>query len=205
MTASRAACSRSVAPAREQLTHLPVFTDMNTKCLLLVVALVGCHKQAQVKSVKPIAATSPAAPAKPVADKPAEPASTPNLGVSDALARECALSIAHVDKAPKFAFDEFELLAADRDLLDKIATCVTTGPLKGKKLALVGRADPRGTEEYNLGLGTRRARTVGNYLEKLGVAHAQLAETTRGALDATGRDESGWSDDRRVDLELATD
>ena len=168
MTASRAACSRSVAPAREQLTHLPVFTDMNTKCLLLVVALVGCHKQAQVKSVKPIAATSPAAPAKPVADKPAE-ASTPNLGVSDALARECALSIAHVDKAPKFAFDEFELLAADRDVLDKIATCVTTGPLMGKKLALVGRADPRGTEEYNLGLGSRRAASVSQYLGRLGV------------------------------------
>src|SRR5262245_46096261 len=205
MTASRAACSRSVAPAREHLTHLPVFTDMNTKCLLLVVALVGCHKQAQVKSVAPVANAKPVPAAVSATAKPADPASTSNLGVSDALARECALSIAHVDKAPKFAFDEFELLAADRDVLDKIATCVTSGPLKGKKLALIGRADPRGTEEYNLGLGTRRAHTVGNYLEKLGVAHAQLAETTRGALDATGRDEPGWSDDRRVDLDLATD
>jgi peptidoglycan-associated lipoprotein len=171
--------------------------------LLLSIVVVGCHKQAQVKSVTPVSSAKPA-PAAPVATTtPTPPAVTPNIGIAGDLARQCALSVAHVDTAPKFDFDQFELLPADRDALDKLATCVTTGPLKGKKLALIGRADPRGTEEYNLGLGTRRAHTVGNYLEKLGVATTQLAETTRGALDATGRDEPGWSTDRRVDVDLA--
>jgi len=170
--------------------------------LVFVVALIGCHKHAEVKSVPPLAGAPPAA-SKPVASKPAAPALTPNLSVSDDLARECSLAVDHVDKAPKFDFDQFELLAADRDVLEKLATCITTGPLKGRRLALIGRADPRGTEEYNLGLGTRRAHTVGDYLGKLGVAPTQLAETTRGALDAQGRDEPSWSLDRRVDLELA--
>src|SRR5215468_4715560 len=167
------------------------------KRILLLAILVGCHKQAQVKSVASVTPAKPA-PAAATETKPTPPAETPNLGVSQDLARECSLQVAHVDRAPKFAFDQFELLPEDREVLDKIATCVTTGPLKGKKLALTGRADPRGTEEYNLGLGTRRARTVGTYLERLGVQQTQIAETTRGALDAEGRDESGWTTDRRV-------
>jgi peptidoglycan-associated lipoprotein len=77
-----------------------------------------------------------------------------------------------------------------------------TGALKGKAVSLVGRADPRGTEEYNLGLGSRRASSVSTYLERLGVGQPQLAVTTRGALDATGTDESGWQKDRRVDIML---
>jgi peptidoglycan-associated lipoprotein len=69
---------------------------------------------------------------------------------------------------------------------------------------LVGRADPRGTEEYNLGLGTRRAANVRDYLQHLGVSAGQLSQTTRGALDATGTNEVGWHDDRRVDLKMAS-
>ena len=65
--------------------------------------------------------------------------------------------------------------------------------------------DPRGTEEYNLGLGSRRAANVGTYLERLGVGQPQLAVTTRGSLDAAGTDESGWSKDRRVDVQLKQD
>jgi peptidoglycan-associated lipoprotein len=106
------------------------------------------------------------------------------------------------DQAPKFEFDQFQLLAEDRNLLEQVADCLTTGPLHGKAVQLVGRADPRGTDEYNLGLGTRRAESVSSYLRRLGVPGQQLESTTRGALDATGADEAGWRVDRRVDLEL---
>jgi len=87
-------------------------------------------------------------------------------------------------------------------VLDQLATCLTTGALKGKAVSLIGRADPRGTEEYNLGLGSRRASSVSSYLVHLGVGQPQLAVTTRGALDATGTDEAGWAKDRRVDIQL---
>jgi outer membrane protein OmpA-like peptidoglycan-associated protein len=98
----------------------------------------------------------------------------------------------------------FELLPEDRDVLDQVAGCLSTGPLHGRTVQLVGRADPRGTEEYNLGLGARRAAGVREYLQHLGVSPGQLSQTTRGALDATGTDEAGWHDDRRVDLRLAS-
>jgi peptidoglycan-associated lipoprotein len=82
---------------------------------------------------------------------------------------------------------------------------MTTGKLTGKAVSLIGRADPRGTEEYNLGLGSRRSSSVGKYLQNLGVGTPQLAVTTRGALDATGTDESSWKNDRRVDVQLKQD
>jgi outer membrane protein OmpA-like peptidoglycan-associated protein len=43
---------------------------------------------------------------------------------------------------------------------------------------------------------------VGDYLERLGVKHGRLAFLTLGALDATGTNETGWKEDRRVDIEL---
>jgi peptidoglycan-associated lipoprotein len=86
--------------------------------------------------------------------------------------------------------------------LQQIATCVTTGPLKGRALQLVGRADARGEAEYNMGLGEHRADAVRKYLGALGVPQTQLTETSRGKLDATGTDEAGYQRDRRVDVAL---
>ncbi|MFT3699234.1 MAG: OmpA family protein [Kofleriaceae bacterium] len=152
------------------------------------------------KQTTPVAET-------PVAKAPTQPAPTkevsPTVGVSDDLAKQCSLKLGNTASAPKFDYDTSELQAADRDVLQQIATCVTTGPLKGKKLELTGRADPRGTEEYNLGLGTRRAGSVKTYLERLGVGNTQMNQNTRGALDATGTDDASYSTDRRVDITLA--
>jgi peptidoglycan-associated lipoprotein len=131
-----------------------------------------------------------------------QPAS-PNLSVSEDLAKQCALEVNSSQAAPKFDFDQFQLLPEDRDVLDRVAQCVTSGPMRGKHLKLVGHADPRGTQEYNMSLGTQRAHTVREYLERLGVAAAQLAESTRGAIDARGSDEVTWRVDRRVDLDVA--
>jgi len=172
---------------------------MRFQLVAAVLALAACHHAkapvAPVESAPPPVATSDAKPA------PASPVST-NVNASDELVKQCQLVVASEDKAPKFDFDQSELTSSDRDVLDQIARCVTTGPLKGRKLQLVGRADPRGTAEYNLSLGDRRAHNVESYLQRLGVGTPQLAETTRGALDATGTDDAGWREDRRVDLRL---
>lgn len=80
---------------------------------------------------------------------------------------------------------------------------MTTGPLAGKNIELVGRADPRGEAEYNMNLGATRADAVKHYVAQLGVARGRLATTSRGALDAQGHDETTWATDRRVDLRLA--
>lgn len=172
--------------------------------LATAAAAVGCsHNKPPVVApppAPPVAATAPG----PAAPTSAPVAASPNLAVSGDLARQCALRFNSTPQAPKFDFDRFELLPEDRDVLDQVANCLTSGPLRGRTVQLVGRADPRGTEEYNLGLGARRADGVKQYLQHLGVSPGQLSQTTRGALDATGTNEAGWHDDRRVDLRLAS-
>jgi outer membrane protein OmpA-like peptidoglycan-associated protein len=79
---------------------------------------------------------------------------------------------------------------------------VTSGPLQGHALRLIGRADPRGDAKYNLALGSARAGIVDAYLAGLGLDASRISKTSRGKLDATGADESGWQRDRRVDVDL---
>lgn len=127
----------------------------------------------------------------------------PSVHVDRELARLCKITFGNVEKAPKFNFDDATLLPEDRDVLVQVARCVTTGPLAGRGLSLVGRADPRGELEYNLVLGEHRADGVGSYLALLGVEQGKMAKTSRGELDAEGTDEDGWHRDRRVDITLA--
>ena len=178
---------------------------MKTMTLLLVlVAAVACSKDkpATVKTTpEPAQPDAPApAPAPEVANN--APVS-PSLAISGDLASMCGIKPSGAARTnPQFDYDKDELTAEDRAVLDQLATCLTTGALKGKGVALIGRADPRGTEEYNLGLGSRRASSVSQYLGRLGVGEPQMTVTTRGALEATGTDESGWKQDRRVDITL---
>lgn len=152
------------------------------------IAAVGCAKK----------------PAKDVSEIPltAAKAKRPNVHVSDDIMRLCKIHVDNVDRAPKFDFDDAELLPEDRDVLEQVAKCVTTGPLKGRKLALVGRCDPRGEAEYNMALGEHRADTVQVYLSNLGVDPKNMTMTSRGELDAEGVDDDTWRRDRRVDILL---
>lgn len=162
---------------------------------------LGCAACAGQKSLVPSTATNPAHRA-PVAPPVAIVAVSPHVSVSDDLVAACKLRFDDVPSAPKFDFDRSDLGEEDNDLLAQIATCVTTGPLRGRSLTLVGRADSRGESEYNMALGDRRASSVGQYLTALGVAGTRLTESSRGKLDAMGTDEPGWQRDRRVDVLL---
>ena len=169
---------------------------------LVIPFVIACsHKQAATTVARTPPPPAPAA-ADPTSEATHTPAS-PHIAVDQDLGKQCALHLNNVQQAPKFDFDEFKLLPEDRDVLDQVATCITSGPLKGRRVALVGRADPRGTEEYNLALGDRRAQSVVDYLKHLGVENRQVATSTRGDLDARGHDEPTWRVDRRVDISLA--
>ena len=76
--------------------------------------------------------------------------------------------------------------------------------MKGRSLKLVGRADPRGTPAYNLTLGQARADSVQKYLTDKSVTLGNAQSTSRGAMDATGTDEAGWTHDRRVDVMIGS-
>ena len=88
--------------------------------------------------------------------------------------------------------------ASARDVIARNAEC--TRERGYSSLQLTGHTDPRGTEEYNLALGDRRARSVRKYLESLGVGDSKVKSSSMGEEMARGEDESGWSTDRKVEF-----
>ncbi|MBC7975985.1 MAG: OmpA family protein [Myxococcales bacterium] len=180
-----------------------------TTLLLALVAALGCggDKPKVVKPTPGVAGQPDAQPDGAASSVAKDTQVSPGLAVSGDIATMCGIKAAAskpTGASPQFDYDKDELTADDRAVLDQLATCLTTGALKGKPVSLIGRADPRGTEEYNLGLGSRRAASVSSYLGRLGVGEPQMAVTTRGALEAAGMDEAGWKQDRRVDIQLKT-
>jgi peptidoglycan-associated lipoprotein len=97
-----------------------------------------------------------------------------------------------------FDFDKSNLTSAATSALAQNATCLKKTDMS---VSLVGRADPRGTTEYNMALSDRRAQSVKEYLTRSGIVGSRLSVVPRGALDATGTNDTGWAKDRRVDSE----
>ena len=150
----------------------------------------------------PPAKAPPAPPATAVAppEKPGDVPTRSNIAISDDIKKACGIT----DADAYFAYDSANVRPQDKAILQKLATCFTSGPLKGRTMRLVGHADPRGDEEYNMVLGGRRADNVKGAIAGAGLDSSKMATTSRGELDATGTDEPGWERDRRVDIMLGS-
>jgi peptidoglycan-associated lipoprotein len=165
-------------------------------CSLLVAA---CSSTRPPRSARDLPALAPVAQAK--AASPAQnSATTTTVAIDDAILRACHIS----DDKAYFEFDSAHLESSAVRPLDAVAACFAHGALKGRTVKLVGRADPRGDEEYNLVLGQSRADSVGSALRRDGLDRSRITATSRGNMDAKGRDEKGWSMDRRVDVLLGS-
>jgi peptidoglycan-associated lipoprotein len=96
-----------------------------------------------------------------------------------------------------FAFDRSEITEADVPVLKNVA-----GQLNdlGIKIVISGYTDDRGTEEYNLALGERRAAAVRRYLVNLGVPANQMTIVSYGELRPLqqGNNETAWAMNRRA-------
>ena len=101
-----------------------------------------------------------------------------------------------------FAFDSSDLSQAARDELERASRHAQRA---GVALRIEGHTDERGTTEYNLALGQRRADAVKTFLTRLGVDAARLSTITFGeerpAVDGDGED--AWGQNRRAELRLA--
>jgi peptidoglycan-associated lipoprotein len=148
--------------------------------------------------------TSQPPPAPPVPSAPPAVTSEPaGVGV-DPLATMSVEDINSPEHSPLkpafFAFDSDALddaarqaLAADADVLKKYSTWVIT---------IEGHCDERGTAEYNLALGDRRALAAKTYLESLGVADDRLRTVSYGKefpFDP-GHTAAAWAKNRRAQL-----
>ncbi len=189
---------------------------MKSSIVFAAVFLAACSHD----TIKPAQTAEAAKPAvvAPVETKPVEQkkddsprvaqAVTNMLGLDSEIVRLCNLKMDVVapteEGAPRFDFDDSKLSPQDESILAQVATCLTNGPLAGRNIHLIGRADARGTTEYNFVLGANRASTVSDYLKQKGVQQPHINETSRGELDATGTDDTTMRNDRRVDILLGS-
>ncbi len=157
---------------------------------------LGCAKKTSDTPVEAPVAAAPAEPAD-ANDYPDKDPNKASIVVDPKIAEMCEIPTAHFD------FDSSNLGEEAETALDALAECFTTGPAKGKGMRLVGHADPRGTEEYNMALGSRRAGSVAGYLGGKGLVEDSLETSSKGELEAAGTDEASWAADRKVEIFLA--
>ena len=103
-----------------------------------------------------------------------------------------------------FDFDKYDLRQDARDTLSANADWLKSNP--GLQLQIGGHCDTRGTEEYNLALGERRANAVKSYLVSLGVDEARLFTISYGEeMPAdSGQDSAAHAKNRRAQFKTAT-
>jgi peptidoglycan-associated lipoprotein len=97
-----------------------------------------------------------------------------------------------------FETDSFSLDAEDRAVLDAQASWLQRNP--GVRVTIEGHADERGTREYNLALGDRRANSAKNYLAGRGISAARMSVISWGKERpaSLGSDEGSWAQNRRA-------
>jgi peptidoglycan-associated lipoprotein len=103
-------------------------------------------------------------------------------------------------KRVHFDFDRYDIRTADIDLLKENAALLKKYP--AVKVQVEGHCDERGTNEYNLALGERRANSVKRYLVSLGIEDKRIATISYGEekpLDPSHAEEA-WTKNRRADF-----
>lgn len=176
----------------------------------LPLVLACAHAKQVAKEERP-PAPAPAVAAAPAPAAPAAPApqacsaddqcSASQLCVSDrCVAIGPGLAECTTAPAVHFDFDRAALRATDLPTLQRAARCLQALP--PEKTLVDGNCDARGTVEYNLALGLRRAHAVTAYLESLGVPADRLAAVSYGkelpvCAEAT---EACWAENRRADV-----
>jgi peptidoglycan-associated lipoprotein len=101
-----------------------------------------------------------------------------------------------------FEFDRADLTSEEKDILANNARFLGAAP--DVRIVIEGHCDERGTNEYNLGLGERRASVVKSYLVSLGVSASRIRTISYGEEKpfAAGHNEAAWRQNRRAHFEL---
>ena len=126
---------------------------------------------------------------------PPPPEAAPVEAAAPAVEQE---GFADIFKTVYFDFDKSDIKSEFRDGLDKAAKYLSEH--KDLKITVTGHCDPRGTDEYNMALGERRAKAVKNYLVNAGVAADRINVVSKGEselLDPSCNAEDCWAKERR--------
>ena len=167
--------------------------------------LAGCAKKEIIKSEQPVpSAAKPAEtmPVEKIQPKPVE-AAQPVMKdeAADMQGAVRGMEQAAVEAALGkiyFDFDSYALSQAARDTLKKNADYLLKKNA-AVKIQIEGNCDERGSDEYNLALGEKRAKAALNYLTTLGVPAGRLSFISYGKEkpEDPGHDEAAWAKNRR--------
>lgn len=170
--------------------------------------LAACSSAPKAVDPAPSAATAVPKAAPAPAPQPAQPATAP---VQAAAAAPKALP-AYLDpgsdistkRSVFFDFDRSMIKPEYAALIDRHGRYLVTNPALA--IRVEGNTDERGSAEYNLALGQRRAQSVAKALALVGVKDSQMEVVSWGEErpKASGHDEASWSQNRRVDLQYPT-
>lgn len=168
---------------------------------LALVLACGGKKEPEQPAPQPTApAPQPAPPSQP-APQPTAPAQ-PTEDPAAVAARVTAALLGEVATMIHFDFDMADIRPDDRSLLDRKAAIL--GANSGLRLRISGHADDRGSDEYNLALGSRRAAAAKNYLVNKGIDAGRIETVSFGEerpIDP-GQDETSWQANRRDEFEV---
>jgi len=165
---------------------------------------VGCAKKQTVKSEgagAPGAAAPGAVGEAPVKEAPPAPAVVARPPAAEAGVAVTEERFSQFDDV-RFDFDKSEVKEDGRKASQVVASYMKKNPRA--TLLIEGHCDERGTSEYNMALGERRAAAVMNYLVSLGVSKGALSMVSFGKekpLDP-GHDEGAWAKNRRAHFVL---
>ena len=161
-------------------------TSVKFACLSAALLLGACtHMQEAVTTAPPpVAVAPPPAPAPAPVTSSIIPGSAEDLRVN-------------VGDTVRFALDEYNVEESDKALLGRQAAWLQRYP--AVRVSIEGHADERGTREYNLALGARRANAVKEYLVSQGVSTGRVETVSYGKERpvCTSSDEGCWSQNRR--------
>jgi peptidoglycan-associated lipoprotein len=117
----------------------------------------------------------------------------------EAAAREAALKSVNLEPV-FFDFDQWSIREDQKEVMAKNSQWLKSNP--NVKVRLEGHCDERGTAEYNLALGQKRAEGVKSFLEGMGISGQRMATVSYGEerpLDPA-HNEAAWAKNRRVDI-----
>ncbi|GGB19870.1 outer membrane lipoprotein Omp16 [Sphingomonas metalli] len=141
--------------------------------------------------------TLPPAPVEtPATEAPPATTGTGTGDVSPGSAADFQRSV--TSNTINFGLDQYDIDPGARAILDSQAEWLARYP--DVRITIEGHCDERGTREYNLGLGDRRANAAKNYLAAKGISPARMTTISYGSERpvATGSDEAAWAQNRRA-------
>lgn len=166
----------------------------------VLASLLACAALAACSTATTKTASAPeSAPA--AAQASAAPVAAEKLSAAEMEARR--LAAARTELAKKsvfFDYDKFTVAARYQDVIKQQADFTAANATD--LISVEGNADERGSREYNLALGQKRAEAVRKTLLNMGVADSRIEAVSFGSEKprATCHDESCWSENRRVDF-----